>query len=181
MNNLARSARFGPTAAKGTRGAGGATIEILVVLPVLLITLAIGVDEARMMRAAVALDNAVQMGVLAGVVKLKAVGFDKTGGPITINNWADVKSEMSNTAVADAGDYTIQVDDAEIVYRCRCPDPNTYMVGSPVSCGDSKIVNCADPMIYLQMTATTQVDMVFKVPGSEPHLILSRTAMMCGQ
>lgn len=157
---------------------GGATIELLVVLPVLLFTLAIGADQARMMRAAVALDSAVQMGVLAGVIKLKETGFNKEDpdDPVTIPY--AVIDAMRDTAENDASDYTIQVN--EPIYRCRCPDAD-YMLDDLVPCNESSIINCSDPLIYLQMTATTQIDMVFYVPGSDPHLILSRTATMCGQ
>lgn len=156
---------------------GSATVELLVIMPVLLMTLAIGIDEARMMRAAVALDSAVQMGVLAGVIKLKNNGFDKEDlGPVIVH--ADVLTAMTNTAIADAADYTIQVTNAS--YLCRCPDPTTFMVGNLVSCAASSINSCKDPQIYLQMTATTQVDMMLFVPGANPHLTITRSASMCG-
>jgi len=156
---------------------GSATVELLVVMPVLLMTLAIGVDEARMMRAAVALDSAVQMGVLAGVIRLKNKGFDKEG-PSEVIVHQDVLDVMRDTAMADASDYTIQVSNTS--YSCRCPNPTTFMVGDLVECWKDSIKSCKDPQIYLQMTATTQVDMVLYVPGSNPHLTMTRSASMCG-
>lgn len=177
-----------PVPPRTSHARGAATIELLVVLPVLLITLAMGVDEARMMRAAIALDSAVQMGVLAGGIKLKEVGFDRLdSGEIKVKETAmgenEVFNEMKATAEADASDYTILVSNTKAnFYRCRCPDPDDYIIGEDlVGCGHTSILDCADPMIYLEMTATTQVDMVFFIPGSNPHLLLSRTAIMCGQ
>ena len=178
-----------PVSPRANHSHGAATIELLVVLPVLLITLAMGVDQARMMRAAIALDSAVQMGVLAGGIKLKEVGFDKLGdGEIIIPDNEvgenEVFNEMKATAESDAGDYSIQVSTTKTnFYRCRCPDDEYYTVGDLFGCGDDEIKNCEsnDPMIFLEVTATTQVDMVFYIPGSDPHLILSRTAIMCAQ
>lgn len=131
------------------REAGGAMVELAVVLPLLLV-IAIGVmDYGRVFATSVTVANAARAGAEYGTANLGNY-LDQTA----IQNFAKLDA-------AEAGTVTVS---SRTFYVCGTTEST-----SP-SCGG------AAPEVYVEVTASKVVSLIMRYPGIPPSITVSRMA-----
>lgn len=138
--------------------AGAAAVELAVVLPVLML-LAIGIaDYSRVFASAITVANAAKAGAQYGVQTT-----------VTSNDTAAINFAARQDAL-DAGSITVTSTRV-----CRCAD------GSIVNCVTATCEAYGAPRIYVTVTVSKAVDMLFDYPGLPAAINVSRTATLRAQ
>lgn len=158
-------------------------VEFVVLLPVLLLILAIGMDFAQVMKASVALSSAVRTGVSAGVQALSGAETWTKPSEVDIVVNSSVFNAMTSAATADAGSYPITFTAVEA--WCRCPDPSngfTAPSDQPALCNNSDyhFDLCQDPEIHLRMVGRLQLQLVLQGWGYASDPVLTEEVFMSG-
>ena len=134
---------------------GGALVELVVVLPVLIL-IAIGVmDYGRVYYTSVTVANAARAAAEWGA-------YGRTGSSTA---YTDIQN-FGNIEGADAGGVTVTASPI----LCRC-SPTGAEVSCSTSCG-----GYGAPQAYVTATATKSVTLMLKYPGLPPSVTISRSA-----
>ncbi len=163
---------------KPTRGS--ATVELLIVLPLLLLITLASMDLARVVHAHLSLASAVHAGVLAGArllqqknpVAVQQWGYDPTNKIITLVDSAKVALTMQHATQDNIGAYTLNSADFLLnAVQCRCMkktsagtvsyDPAS---GSLVACNATEIQNCNANATYSATYRQIHVVMRVRLP-----------------
>ena len=140
--------------------AGGAALELAVLLPFLLVLVLGAAEFGRAHRASIVVANAARAGAHYGAQSAATSG-DTAG--------------MNRAALADAGDIG-NVSPVSARF-CRCPNGTT-----PASCTSQCVPPVAypeykDPEVFVQTTATRNVVFLLPYPGLPSSVTVRRTAV----
>src|SRR5688572_25595877 len=132
---------------------GSAAVELAIVLPVLALVAIVASDFARIYFTGITVANAARAGAQYGAQDLSTSG-----------NTAGMNQAATDDA-ADAGAITVS---SRSFCRCDAGEVADCTIGSCGAYGEYRL--------YVEVTASKTVDMVFRYPGLDPSYTLTRTA-----
>lgn len=167
---------------------GAASLEFLILIPVLLLLLIGGSDLARSTQAVVAVNDSVRIGLTTASLLFNQKDADykpiyyerKANGDIEIDQ--SLINDVTDSVVMAAPSYLNDDDVSVLTPLCRCPDYDpTFSASGWVSCvGQSAIQNCSlYPQIKMEVSAETQISYSFSGYFGFPEFVtVSSTSEM---